>query len=167
MNREILFKAKRSDNGEWVIGNLVWSEDADEDYQALIIPTTNSNMYTRDSAQIEDADIGFETWYTVDPSTICQYTGLKDKNGKRIWENDVVSNKWCFACGNSVVKFGEYKDFHMQEKYQCGNLGFFLEHLDDRDSRCVRKDLMYFAGKCEVVGNIFDNLELLEKRKDD
>ena len=94
--------------------------------------------------------------YEVDPETLCQFTGLTDKNGKKIWENDIVSNKWCFAYGNSIVRYGEYKDWHMTEKYQCGNLGFYLEHIDERDSANTRKDMMYFAGECEVIGNIFD-----------
>lgn len=138
MSREILFKAKRTDNGEWVEGDLIHAPDG-----RMAISTEKDLM-------------------EVNPETVCQYTGLTDKNGKRIWENDIVSNKWCFACGNSVVRFGEYKDFHMPETYQCGNLGFYLEHMNKKDNRNVRKDMIYFANKCEVIGNIFDNPELLE-----
>ena len=49
----------------------------------------------------------------------------------------------------------------MPERYQCGNYGFFLEHMHQNDFG-VRKDILYFSCKCEVVGNIFDNAELLE-----
>ena len=64
-----LYRAKRIDNGEWVEGNLVWSDDADNDYKAIIIPSVNSNMFTRGGAR---GDLGFENWYRVDPSTICR-----------------------------------------------------------------------------------------------
>ena len=141
--REILFKAKGKTTGKWSEGLLTYF---DQDVCRI------KNQY-------------HEAWICVS-STLCQYTGLTDKNGKKIWENDIVSNKWCFACGNSVVRFGEYKDFHMPETYQCGNLGFYLEHMNKKDNRNVRKDMIYFANKCEVIGNIFDNPELLEGRKE-
>ena len=69
MNDRYLYRAKRTDNGEWVEGNLVWSDDADNDYKAIIIPSVNSNMFTRGGAR---GDLGFENWYRVDPSTICR-----------------------------------------------------------------------------------------------
>ena len=69
MNDRYLFRAKRIDNGEWVIGSLVLSDDADEEYKAIIIPSVNSNMFTRGGAR---GDLGFENWYRVDPSTICR-----------------------------------------------------------------------------------------------
>lgn len=62
-----------------------------------------------------------------------------------------------------MVRFGEYKDLYMSNEYQCGNLGFYLEHLDRRDGAGTRKDMMYFAGNCEVAGNVFDNPCLLEQ----
>ena len=91
MEERYLFKAKRVDNGEWVTGNLVWSNDCEDGYRAIIIPTNNSNMFTKDSAK---GDLGFETWYRINKYTICQFTGLVDKNGKMIWENDVVKGKY-------------------------------------------------------------------------
>lgn len=132
-------------------------------------------------------------YYEIAPETLCQYTGLydgtkweqlsdseqkefllgwnieesrrnrkEDWQGKRLWENDIVTNEWCFIHGYSVVNYGDYKDWHMPEKFQCGNLGFFIEHIDKRYAN-HRKDIMYFAQNCIVVGNIFDTPELLKE----
>ena len=149
--REILFKAKSTDNGEWIEGSFLQFDDD----CAYIIPRYKY------ASTLNKIELALATMKSVDPSTLCQYTGLTDRNGERIWENDIVANKWCFICGNSVVKFGEYKNFHMPEDYQYGNLGFYLEHTYNFDKN-YRKDMMYFAGRCEILGNIFDNPELLD-----
>ena len=145
--REILFKAKRIDNGEFVIGSLVLSDDADEEYKAIIIPSVNSNMFTRESY---NEDLGFENWYKVDQSTICQCTGLKDKNGKMIWENDIVIDD----NGNL------YKAFWQDRYYQFSWI-------------CVKSDKLPIGAKwdfwsirsyeIDVIGNIFDNPELMNE----
>ena len=70
--REILFKAKRKDNGEWVEGLPGY------DINGKI---TEIEVYKK----VFDCRI-----YEIDPNTLCQFTGLTDKNGKKIWENDVV-----------------------------------------------------------------------------
>lgn len=88
-------------------------------------------------------------WSEIDPSTICQCAGLKDKNGKLIWENDVVKDKH----GNF------YKAFWQDNYYQFSWI-------------CVKSDVFFIDTKwdfwsfksfeIEVTGNIFDNPELLE-----
>lgn len=88
--------------------------------------------------------------YLIDPSTICQCTGLKDKNGKLIWENDVCDRKEQYP---EIVKYcnGDWTlDYSYASHKESGgcycNLGFYAE-----ERKCV-----------EVIGNIFDNPELLE-----
>ena len=139
--REILFKAKQINNGEWVEG-----------------------YYLRDQYHIGGKDIIFYrkdsdrfTVYTniIDPKTLCQFTGLCDKNENRIWEDDIVL---AFESVYSTVKFGLY---HEALKSERTHQGFYLESMDNY---YYREELGYWAKESVVVGNIFDNLELLQER---
>lgn len=148
MENRYLYRAKRKDNLEWVEGNLVWSDDADDDYKAIIIPTTDSNMFTRGGAR---GDLGFENWCRVDPTTICQCTGLKDKNGKLIWENDIMEANLDDKFPEDVTRTRVVWDKNAWVTSEPGAVD--RECLDDFDTK-------HFY----VVGNIFDNPELLEVR---
>lgn len=141
MEDRYLSKAKRADNGEWVQGNLIQSCDATDGWEAIIIPAKNSNMFTKHIKR-GYGNLGFENWYRVDPSTICQCTGLKDRNGNLIWENDIV--KINNSKGNVLITFREFEIICTipNEKYYKHRLEYDTEY--------------------EVVGNIFDNPELLE-----
>ena len=130
MNREILFKAKRKDSGEWVEGYYVYCRK-----RHYILPVLNKA-------------IGFDEredeWIEIDPDTICQYTGLTDKNGRRIWENDIVRN----------------------EKGDIGVVQWFEEHAAFMIWNKTKHYVCYLAendfSKIEIAGNEFDNPELLE-----
>ena len=131
MNREILFKAKRKDNGEWVEGNLITNErNENQKYIGYIIDERNG--------VIEDFDL-----VEVIPDTICQYTGLTDKNGRKIWENDITYIRSSGLSGYGVIK------------YQNGNLVL----VDEKRKRTYS---LYGEWKIRKDGNIFDNAELLE-----
>ena len=147
--REILFRAKRIDNGEWVIGSLVLSDDADEEYKAIIIPSVNSNMFTRESY---NEDLGFENWYKVDQSTICQCTGLKDKNGKLIWENDVVGFWDAYSTENGHAEM------------DCiGKVVWDDETISFQVTNRLCAESHEVLDECCVIGNIFDNHELMNE----
>lgn len=120
-----LFKAKRLDNGEWAEGYVVKYGFTGKE-RWYIVPSYASALYA----------------FEIDEKTICQCTGLKDRSGKLIWENDIVK------INNSKVNvLITFRDFEIictipNEKYYKHRLEYDTEY--------------------EVVGNVFDNPELLE-----
>ena len=128
--REILFRGKRCDNGEWVQGSLFA-----EGSRVEIVRSTCNN-------------VGIEVAEVI-PETVGQFTGLTDKNGKKIFEGDIVRCISRTDMANMVVIFedGEFR-MVLCEKYKdyIPGCGFYA-------IRCFDKD---------VIGNIHDNPELLE-----
>ena len=149
MAREILFKAKRTDNGEWIKGCLTIFEN-----NAYIMEAENT--YIRMHYTCEDCVEFDMRAYKVDKDTICQYTGLTDKNGNKIWENDIV--KYHFGEEVAPIRFGEYQSCFDSAK--TAHIGFYV---DWNNNKALRKDLGYWVNMidCNVIGNIFDNPELL------
>lgn len=119
--REILFRGKRADNGEWVYGYFY------EDIGSFIKERASS--------------VSTNT-HLVDPSTVGQYTGLTDKNGRRIFEGDVVEYR---EYGNLAVACDDGA-FQLEREYT------FYDMLDH-----------YTTVFSVVIGNIHDNPELLEE----
>ena len=85
--REILFKAKRVDNGEWVDGYL-FDNGFDGEEKKYFIGGLIIEKYN--GTACDEWDITGIDFYEIDPETICQFTGMTDKNGVRIWKNDIV-----------------------------------------------------------------------------
>lgn len=133
--REIIFKAKRLDNGEWVQGLLtvMWG-------QYHIINPNDEN-----------------TAYPINTDTVCQYTGLTDKNGNMIWENDIIQYIDGELSVNGVVRFGRHEQIVMLE------LGFYVEWVSD-EAISFKTDVCYWVEKrdIEVIGNVFDHTDLLK-----
>lgn len=135
--REYLFKGKRKDNEEWVYGNLVHITETYKGEEDI----QECNIY-----QIITYDgIGFD----VIPETVGQYTGLKDKNEVKIYDGDIIQYE---NIHKGVVKYSE--------KYA----QFILKETDNLLDEC--EALGEFNVKVfEVIGNIHDNPELLEKEQ--
>lgn len=140
MNREILFKAKRKDNGKWVEGD---------------------SLHTRYDNTVLISDFE-DQLFRCDGNTLCQYTGLTDKYGRKIWENDIVrfqfDNDDCpFPNKDTKKRLGKifFSDFRASWSIAMGRKG----------NKRINNDLFKYVqngNRVEVIGNIFDNPELLE-----
>ena len=133
MEKRHLFKAQRVDNGEWVQGNLVFS------------------VYHKNDVCV--GQYGNEVgMHEVDSSTICQCTGLKDKNSKLIWENDIM-----------VAHLDdEYPENETYQRVLWHEGGFYTKENGSKEVNPIDEfDQEYF----DVCGNIFDNVELLESEE--
>ena len=141
MEDRYLFKAKRIDNGEWITGYLLVKK---KDFYICEKPYECMDEYSSLNGQ----SYGFGCFKFVDQSTICQCTGLKDKNGKLIWENEIIKCK--FGIAVAVWDKSEWR----------------IKLVKDN---IWRKDLHYWVvednQRTEVIGNIFDNPELLESEE--
>ena len=146
MEDRYLFKAKRTDNEEWEIGNLITNVFFRLGQSIPYILCSDKAEYDCFEDFTEGNGI-----FEVRPDTICQCTCLKDKNGKLIWENDIIKDKH----GNF------YKAFWQDNYYQF----FWICVKSDIFSIGAKWDLWSFKSfEIEVIGNIFDNKELLEVR---
>lgn len=140
--REILFRAKRTDNGEWAEGDLRQDRDLKTDY------ISGWDYYATEGGLEREP---FE--YEVEPETLCQYTGKSDEDGKKIFEGDIVgfidlysteSGYSESSCLGEVVWSEEECCFHVTNRLSAES----WEVLDE----------------CKVVGNVFDNPELIEEQ---
>lgn len=147
--REILFKAKRIDNGEWIEG--YYTECRGETF----ISIDTSSMFEIFCPPVI-------RWFKVSSETLCQFTGLTDKNGQRVWENDII--KYHFGEIYAPIKYGCYQNCFDSQKAE--HVGFYVDWSDDK---CLRKDLGYWIDMVDTmpVGNIFDNPELLQEESDE
>lgn len=151
--REILFRAKRVDNGEWVEGYYIYH------IKRTICPIGDS-VKPEDEQHVIMQD-GFSDWnmprntvvFNINPETLCQYTGLTDKNGRKIWENDIV-----------------HRAYHSEDDciivWHDGGFHFKTIHGQYNQDRMTLLRLCFTQKSVDrlgVIGNIFDNPELLKE----
>lgn len=137
MTREVKFRGKRVDNGEWVYGNYFIDDRDIED-----------GFIWQDIPQIQQRYGYHYQYYDVDPDTVGQYTGLCDKNDKEIYEGDVLKS---IALSDDHHQRGA--TIVSPVKYWCGNACLSITYVPIYPF-CVNHEL-------EVIGNIYDNPDLL------
>lgn len=140
--REILFRGKRVDNGEWVEGYLLQSD--------LIVPIGQMFNFTRNGDKniiTSDSQIEF---YKVILETVGQHTGLTDKNGNKIFEGDIVD----------FIKRGEDESYGVVQ-YSNEETEFYLSY----DNLTLGLGRCNYSEELEVICNIYDNPELLGVRE--
>ena len=132
MNREILFRGKRVDNGEWVNGYLVKKIDP-------LYTDIETHCILHQERDNCGCLMSLMTWTRVDVETIGQYTGLTDKNGVKIFEGDII----------------KYKENLFEIKYSTEQARYLVVLTNGVFDPVAMQN-------CEVVGNVFDNSELLK-----
>ena len=135
--REILFKAKRLDNGEWVEGDLIHNI-----FGGMKRMWISSESYDKERLRSVHKYITEWRGIEIDPDTICQYTGLTDKNGRKIWENDILR-----------------RDGYWDIRIEFENGAFMVRNADKIQyiNRVTYTFISTFDIKeYEVIGNIFD-----------
>lgn len=135
--REILFRGKRTENGEWIYGSLLVDYPCCKNGVDETVKLYSIHDFKTNEEEVKKVE--------VIPETVGQYTGLTDKNGKRIFEGDILNTTnsdyaiWCVDSINTAF---------------CCNQG-------NANYSCVLDEFMRFSD-VEVIGNIHDNPELLE-----
>lgn len=151
--REILFRAKQKDKGNWVEGYYIRQDETTycfkEDYERH---PENTKHYIVFDMSIDWGLPNRHLMAEIDPETLCQYTGLTDKNGKRIWENDIL-----------------HRAYHSEEDYivvwDDGRFNFKTIHGQYSQDPMTLLSLCFTqinAKRLKVIGNVFDNPELLK-----
>lgn len=145
--REILFRGKRCDNGEWVHGFYVradhhWHKNGQHKDWIICGASANGGWFA------------LHNKYPVTHDTVSQFTGLTDKNGKKVFENDIIVI--CYETDGE--EFSETKKVHYNEKKCCWYPMRWEECCEHCDHYTEVKSI-------EVIGNIHDNPELLEAQR--
>lgn len=141
--REILFRGKRVDNDEWAYGYLVEATNVITDKKATFIFEQDATYFTHGE---------FACSFEVKPETVGQYTGLKDKNGKKIFEGDIVQSEYTFYNeGIYEVCFSEKRR------------GWFPFACGDGCGCCEKE--VECPEDVKIIGNIYDNKEILEDKE--
>lgn len=147
--REIIFRGKRKDDGEWIEGYYAIQSN----YACFQSELKYTSFIIKD--EFMDWGLGRLAEYEVIPETVGQYTGLTDKNGKKIFDGDIIKTH-----GNDsyVIRYGEYipRNYCLARYCDKPTIGFYAYDGE----RCFQ---LSTNSRCyEVIGNIHDNPELME-----
>lgn len=139
MTDRYLSKAKRTDNGKWVIGPYVVAIDKRGVQQHNIL--------------VADKRYGYFDWIVVDSTSVCQCTGVPDRDRVIMYENDIVR---AYNGVRGIIRFGRYGE-------QKTDYGFYVEW--EKSQPDWRNDIYYWNNEVRVIGSYIDNPELFEAKE--
>lgn len=154
MKREIKFKGRRTDTGEWIYGNLTIPDMLFKGGAYICSSTTFGDVAPGfedgdDFDEIRKNGCAIGHFHKVDVESVAQFTGLQDKNGQEIYEGDILKidegDPVTVSYENTYASFGIYRK-------GWAFLHYFHEAVEPED--------------CEVIGNIFDNPELIKQESE-
>ena len=153
--REILFRGKRIDNGEWVEGQTIVVLHQDDN--DLIFMPQHGEDVKADPMEGNDRALTsiYGNYYQILPQTVGQFTGLTDKNGKKIFENGICR----FDDGEEFKDKDRFSNYVVQ--WDSVNTGYVV--VDEWNCEDILDE--FFSRHAVVIGNIHDNPELLEVTK--
>lgn len=152
MNREIIYRGKRCSDGEWVYGFYVESKcswQGHKPHKSWIVPNAISN----------GGFFNILGRYAVKDDTVGQFTGLRDKNGKKIHEGDIIKHPYVDPIFRDLVEPKEGDGVTSEVVFHDGA---FVVKYDENDF--IYLDAFTRHGYVEVIGNIYDNPELLSSK---
>lgn len=141
MEDRFLFRGFQGDDGEWIYGHYVFKPD-------ISLPRLSLHFIVNYSS-----DSGLSSWTAINPLSLCQCTGLKDKNGKLIFEKDIIKLLDGTGHENKISRI------------LFENLSWILSDIKDDDyyASYPFMHLGQFKGTgIEIIGNMYDNSELLK-----
>lgn len=154
--REIKFRGKRIDNSEWIYGSLIqsfsgrtWIKDNNDKF-INPLRIKHGTTITADFRCVE-----------VIPETVGQFTGLKDKGGKEVYEGDVIKTWYVNAKNNSHIETVVFRGGKFMAECKIGETGKIWATITDGTPHFV-KDKSVYMTEYEVIDNVHDNPELLE-----
>lgn len=139
MEREIEFRGKRLDSDEWLYGDLMH----DNHHGCYVYPNDCDGLYTENK---------------VNPDTVGQFTGLLDKNGKKIYEGDIIKHPYVDPIFRDLVEPKEGDGVTSEVVFHDG--AFVVKY---HENDFIYLDGFTRHGYVEVIGNIHDNPKLLKK----
>lgn len=140
---EILFRGRRPICKEWVEGFL--GKDTiigEETYTTYVIHKNDLRLFS-------------PGWWIVEEETVGMYTTLPDRNGRKIFEGDICRFY-------SDKEYSDYEVFFTNNASDCQAVGFYVRQLDSGATDTFNA---FFASNCEVIGNIHDNSELVQRKE--
>ena len=159
--REILFRGKRTKDGEWVEGSLLIDEydraGKTEKYYRIIGCTYGD----ADDNGLLKYQLGFDE--EVDRDTVGQFTGLYDDRGRKIFEGDILVHHSFFKDHFAVIKYGEFNCSCCQGVYGWSSTSGYVDIRDLCDDPSELPKVRLEDPWNEVVGNIWDNPELIQR----